>query len=327
MGRWLIGAAFWLGPVVSAALADPITLPPPDGASETASEVLRSDTYALPIAAFGGDLPATETVSGEVLRAAWRVDGSGGATFASVLDIYRKNLRAAGYQRLLDCERRACGGFDFRIEADLIPPPEMRMDVAHFGQLTMGRKHPSGFVSILASEVLGDVFVQVVTVRPQARTVTLPVEPLDAPLEEQQAPVPNEDEEVQRSLPRRAAARPLIDRLLEFGHVAVGGLIFETGGSALTWQSGEALDEMAEMLSANQDLRVAIVGHSDNVGSLDGNITLSRRRADAVRTALIERGVEPDRLEARGVGYLAPIRSNAKEEGRALNRRVELVLR
>jgi OOP family OmpA-OmpF porin len=70
-----------------------------------------------------------------------------------------------------------------------------------------------------------------------------------------------------------------------------------------------------------------IVGHSDNQGSLEANIALSKRRAEAVRTALITRGVAAERLEAHGVGYLAPVSTNLTEAGRTLNRRVELVLR
>ena len=124
-----------------------------------------------------------------------------------------------------------------------------------------------------------------------------------------------------------ADGAPLLESLKKFGHVPVTGLIFESGGVELSASSAPALDDMARLLTENRDLRVAIVGHSDNTGPLDINITISRRRAETVRRALIERGVAADRLEARGVGYLAPRRSNATEEGRALNRRVELVLR
>ncbi|MEM7190534.1 MAG: OmpA family protein [Pseudomonadota bacterium] len=285
----------------------------------------NSDSYELPIGPFGGEFPATVAVTGEVLRTAWQIEEPGRGV-GDIIESYRRALRAAGYHRLLDCTGRACGGFDFRFGAELVAPPAMRMDVARFAQLSMARKHPSGYVSVLVSDVIGDIFIQVVTVRPTERTIELPAPSLDGDDGQAAAPEPEDEGEVQRSLPFQVA-RPLIDRLLEFGHVAVAGLAFAPGGAKLTPESATALDEMAAMLSANPDLKVAIVGHSDNTGGLDANIRLSGRRAGAVRAALIDRGVAADRLEARGVGYLAPIRSNATESGRALNRRVELVLR
>ena len=70
-----------------------------------------------------------------------------------------------------------------------------------------------------------------------------------------------------------------------------------------------------------------LVGHTDTVGSLDANIALSRRRAEAVRARLVEaHGVDGARIDARGVGYLAPAVANDSDEGREANRRVEAVL-
>ena len=73
---------------------------------------------------------------------------------------------------------------------------------------------------------------------------------------------------------------------------------------------------------------LVVVGHTDNVGSLDYNMTLSKQRAIAVERALVgDYGIAQTRLEAWGVGYLSPVASNQSEDGRALNRRVELVER
>jgi len=74
------------------------------------------------------------------------------------------------------------------------------------------------------------------------------------------------------------------------------------------------------------DLKIAVVGHTDNVGGYETNLDLSRQRADAVVAELVAAyGVAADRLFAAGASFLAPIASNETDEGRALNRRVELV--
>lgn len=84
---------------------------------------------------------------------------------------------------------------------------------------------------------------------------------------------------------------------------------------------------LAGYLTDNPNTRLALVGHTDDTGALQANIAVSKSRAEAVRTRLIDaHGVAPDRIEAQGVGYLSPLTSNATPEGRDLNRRVEAVL-
>ena len=117
-----------------------------------------------------------------------------------------------------------------------------------------------------------------------------------------------------------------MEQLKAQGHVQLDGVDFATGGARLSEDSGIALDRIATLLVNQSDLKVVIVGHSDNEGGLDPNIALSRSRADAVMQALVARGVAKDRLEARGIGYLSPLASNDTPEGRAKNRRVEIVL-
>ncbi len=111
------------------------------------------------------------------------------------------------------------------------------------------------------------------------------------------------------------------------GKAAVYGVYFDTDQAELKPQSKAALDEMGKLLKANAQLKVYIVGHTDNQGTLAANLDLSQRRADAVIKALVG-GYQIDarRLVAKGVASLAPVASNAGEPGRALNRRVELVV-
>jgi outer membrane protein OmpA-like peptidoglycan-associated protein len=102
------------------------------------------------------------------------------------------------------------------------------------------------------------------------------------------------------------------------------GVNFETGKSALTPESETILNGVAESLVANDTIRVEVVGHTDNTGSLALNRRLSQARAEAVRQYLISKGVAEDRLRARGMGPDQPVASNRTAEGRAQNRRVEL---
>ena len=110
------------------------------------------------------------------------------------------------------------------------------------------------------------------------------------------------------------------------GHVEVPGIFFDTGKAVLKPESAAAIGEIATLLKGDAAVRVFIVGHTDNVASLDLNIKLSQARAEAVVQSLAaQHGIAAARLTARGVGPLAPVASNETEEGRARNRRVELV--
>jgi OOP family OmpA-OmpF porin len=115
--------------------------------------------------------------------------------------------------------------------------------------------------------------------------------------------------------------------LLTGGAVVLEGLDFGTGAADLTDGSYASLAALAEWLKANPDKTVALVGHTDASGGLDGNIVISKRRAASVRTRLMQAyGIPSAQIEAQGVGYLAPIASNLTEEGRQKNRRVEAIL-
>jgi outer membrane protein OmpA-like peptidoglycan-associated protein len=110
------------------------------------------------------------------------------------------------------------------------------------------------------------------------------------------------------------------------GRVALYGILFDTAKADVKPESKPALDEIARLLKAEPALKLRVVGHTDNQGTLDGNIALSRRRAEAVNSALVAQyAIAPTRLSAHGVADLAPVASNAAEDGRAKNRRVELV--
>jgi outer membrane protein OmpA-like peptidoglycan-associated protein len=110
------------------------------------------------------------------------------------------------------------------------------------------------------------------------------------------------------------------------GHVEVPGIFFDTAKADLKPESDAAIAEIAKLLKADPALKVYVVGHTDNVSTLDVNLKLSQARADAVVQALVTKhGIAAARLVGRGAGPLAPVASNDTEDGRARNRRVELV--
>ena len=110
------------------------------------------------------------------------------------------------------------------------------------------------------------------------------------------------------------------------GRVAIYGIYFDFDEADIKPESDKQLAEMANLLKANAGLRVFIVGHTDNKGTLAYNTDLSQRRAEAVAKALAAKyGIAPDRMVAKGVGPLSPLAPNDSDDGQAKNRRVELV--
>ncbi|NEX20075.1 DUF4892 domain-containing protein [Thiorhodococcus mannitoliphagus] len=110
------------------------------------------------------------------------------------------------------------------------------------------------------------------------------------------------------------------------GRIALYGIHFDFDKATILEESRPQLEEMARMLNEQPELEVYVVGHTDNKGTLDYNMDLSRRRAEAVVQALIQSyGILGARLTPMGVASLSPLATNTTEDGRALNRRVELV--
>ena len=114
--------------------------------------------------------------------------------------------------------------------------------------------------------------------------------------------------------------------LMQSGHVEVPGIFFDFNKADIKPESEPALSEVAKLLKSNPALRVWVVGHTDYVGSAETNVALAKARAAAVAQALTQKhGIEAKRLTPYGIGPYAPVAANTTEEGRAKNRRVELV--
>lgn len=110
------------------------------------------------------------------------------------------------------------------------------------------------------------------------------------------------------------------------GHLAIYSIFFDFNSYEIKPNSEPTLKEIARFLKENPDIKIYIVGHTDNIGNFEYNMELSKKRGEAVAKELVEKyGISKDRVRAFGVGPLSPISSNDTEEGRKKNRRVEIV--
>jgi len=122
----------------------------------------------------------------------------------------------------------------------------------------------------------------------------------------------------------RVIGSSMIDTINLTGRVALY-INFDTGKALIRPESVRIVDQIAEMLKAEPEMRILIEGHTDNTGDAAGNMRLSEMRAAAVMAALVDRGIDASRLSSKGYGRTKPVADNRSEAGRAKNRRVELV--
>lgn len=279
-------------------------LPLPQGAEATAEVIHEADTIHLPSGRFeAGKVPRLR-LDGRITSRAWRLPERGLGTLAR-LTPFREALDKAGWEVVFECAAEGCGGFDFRFAVPVLPAPAMFVNLFDYRYLLArrGEEHAMLFVSRAGERA----YVQLTHVAPPEAGLAAP----DAA----PAPVP------------APVTGDLAERLRAAEHVALSGLDFASGAATLGPGPHPDLAALAAFLDEVPEARIALVGHTDSVGGLEPNIALSQARAEAVRARLIEaHGVAPERIEARGVGYLAPVAPNATPEGREANRRVEAVL-
>ena len=127
-----------------------------------------------------------------------------------------------------------------------------------------------------------------------------------------------------KAMVQEVTANEMLEALNKHGFIALY-INFDTNKATIKPESQPIVGQMIEMLKAGPQLVVSIEGHTDNTGTAAHNKALSRQRAEAVVAALVARGIDPKRLSAVGWGPDQPVADNASEEGRAKNRRVEVV--
>ena len=269
--------------------------------------------YALPVAAFDGTTVPMASMTGDVERQAWQFIG-GARTLSQITQPISASLDADGYSKILDCVSDLCGGFDFRFQIDVLPAPDMYVNLRNYQFMTFVKgdsANPEAAITVLASVAGNEGFLQITQIGS--------TEPITASSGE----TSSEPQDARGN----EVAQPFSQSLLATGSVVLEGLEFQTGATVLGDGPFTVLKDLAAFLAANPNINVVLVGHTDATGSFEGNVRVSKARATAVRDRLIANyGADETRLAAEGMGYLAPRASNLSEAGREANRRVEAVV-
>jgi OOP family OmpA-OmpF porin len=288
------------------------TLDFPSNASLQAEVINPADSYVLPMGIWDrGEMPV-QTVEGRVTQQAWRIDAASLTTLQLVRPL-REQLSNARYRIIFECQTEACGGFDFRFGIETLPPPQMRINIGDFRFLAAERTGTDGpeFISLFISRTASAGFVQVTHIGAMTEEPTVIAQAQAEPVR------------AFGSMPKGT----LSEQIEQSGRAVLGDLSFETGSAQLAEGEYPSLQDLADYLQSFPQRNVALVGHTDSAGSLDGNIALSKRRAASVLERLVtDYGVSRSQLEAEGMGYLAPVASNLTEAGRQTNRRVEVII-
>ncbi|WP_315899395.1 OmpA family protein [Leisingera aquaemixtae] len=298
--RFIACAAAALLPGVAAAAE--LTLPPTAAAVSERATALG--VYQLPVGPETADKVPSQRFEGQISRRTWRVEKAG--TVLQILAPLREQLTGQGYEVLLDCAARDCGGFGFRFGIEVVPAPDMMVDISRYHFLSAAKGEAA--VSVLVSRAGGAAYVQVISVQPPEAAPAVVKPAVQQPTD------PERPVELAKVLEVR-------------GHAVLTDLVFDSGSTRLQDGSYASLRALAAFLAANPQYRLLLVGHTDTVGSQEQNVAISERRAQSVKERLAGAyGAEEARIDVAGAGYLAPIASNQIPEGREANRRVEAVL-
>jgi OOP family OmpA-OmpF porin len=232
----------------------------------------------------------------------------------STLEIIRSfqtELTKAGFQILYQCKNHECG---LRTFTHLRTKGRGTLSLLGTGDWWNDQRY---LAARLASPK-GDIYVSILTM------------PVNAPMFGWDVVALLDVIEVKPMKPSLVSvkAETMAVEISTRGSVALYGIYFDTDRAEVKPESRPTLSEIATLLKQNGKLELIVVGHTDNNGTLDYNLDLSLRRAQAVVAALAsDFGVARNRLEARGVGFLSPVAPNTSEENRAKNRRVQLLQR
>lgn len=246
----------------------------------------------------------SEKLEGKVTRISYEIPEA--RSSLEVLRNYENELKSAGFEILFTCSNKDCGGRTFN--HTVVPYDTM------FGD----NYYDQRYIAARLSREEGDVYISIYVIKNTTgggRTKNYIYTQVDVielvPMQEQMVKIDAEE---------------MAKEIMSSGSVSIYGIYFDFDKADIKPESEPTIAEIAKFLKEEPNLKVFIVGHTDNEGSLEYNIDLSNKRAKSVVSKLVnDHGIEPSRLAPEGLGFLAPVASNRTEQGRAKNRRVELV--
>lgn len=284
-------------------------------------EAKNFDMYILPLGTFvekdgrkpwkiiksQRKLSKTQQLEGKITRIQYKATEE--HTTTEIYRNYQLALKKAGFEILFTCKGEDLGRYNVW--------PEHLYSVLnplshHIMFELMGEDCHQRYLSAKLSHPKGDVYISLNISLNRSKCPTIQLDVIEVKPMQTELVVINMD----------AMAREL-DRI---GRVAIYGIYFDTNKADVKAESRPTLQEIVMLLQQNSELRLYVVGHTDNIGTLSHNMQLSQKRSDSVVEKFIsDYAVDANRLKAYGVGPLVPVASNKNEEGRARNRRVELV--
>lgn len=268
-----------------------------------------------------------KTLEGEHTRLVYLLPEK--VTPLEVVRNYQEEIKNKGGEILYECEGQECGGDPGRASEGgggrmslamyLRPNESIKDPLFSNGRCAQassisGQKYTAGMLT--ASGLHVSVLAYTVKASSSCRALdgrTVAVVDIVQPKQREQKMVTVKAEE-------------MAQKIAASGSVALYGIYFDFNKADIKAESAPTLEQLAKLLTGDPKLKLLVVGHTDNVGSFAFNMDLSQRRAGAVVRALAtQHGIDPNRLTAVGVSFACPVASNISEEGRAKNRRVELV--
>ena len=285
------------------------------GSTITFYETKGYEELKVPEAPAPRDYNATETWQTELAGklTSIRYEGPGGRSILEVMRNYEKALTVKGFEILFTCR----GKDECAPDTSSVAP----LWTAGSGGMGMPTAWDTTIYYLLRKDdAEGQVTIALLGVETGARG--------DQPLNPHVAMTIVEGEPMETDRIVLVEASAMESAIARDGKIAVYGINFDFDKADITPDSKPQIDELGKLLTDNPELAVLIVGHTDGEGEFDYNLSLSQRRAQAVADALTrDYGIAATRLQPAGAGPVSPVASNRSEDGRAKNRRVEIVER